>query len=165
VSQATRSQIDPLNRNNYTAITTMLTVKDVGRAYEFYQKAFGFEGRGIMAGPDGKPMHAELKLRDSVLMLGPEWPEKQGYSAKTLGNTPVTLYLYAEDVDKVAKQATNAGATLLQPPTDMFWGDRTALLSDFEGNKWMLATHKSEPTPEQMQAEMKKQFAQMAEQK
>ena len=71
MSQATRSQIDPLNRNNYTAITTMLTVKDVGRAYEFYQKAFGFEGRGIMAGPDGKPMHAELKLRDSVLMLGP----------------------------------------------------------------------------------------------
>jgi len=94
-------------------------------------------------------------------MLGPECPERQAYSAKTLGNTPTTLYLYVEDVDKVATQAANAGARLLQPPTDMFWGDRTATLVDSEGNKWMLATHKSEPTPEQMEADMKKQFAQM----
>ena len=161
MSQATKSQIDPLNRNNYGAISTMLTVVDVEKTYEFCQKAFGFEGRGVMQGPDGKPMHAELKLRNSVLMLGPECPERQGYSAKSLGNTPTTLYLLVEDVDKLATQAANAGATLLQPPTDMFWGDRTALLVDSEGNKWMLATHKSEPTPEQMEAAMKKQFAQM----
>ncbi len=63
-----------------------------------------------------------------------------------------------EDVDKAAKQAADAGATLVQPPTDMFWGDRTAMLVDSEGNKWMLATHKSEPTPEQMDAAMKKQM-------
>jgi len=161
MSQATKSQIDPLNRNNYGTISTMLTVVDVEKTYEFCQKAFGFEGRGVMQGPDGKPMHAELKLRNSVLMLGPECPERQGYSAKSLGNTPTTLYLLVEDVDKLATQAANAGATLLQPPTDMFWGDRTALLVDSEGNKWMLATHKSEPTPEQMEAAMKKQFAQM----
>jgi PhnB protein len=150
-----------LNRNNYGAITAMLIVGDVEKAYEFCQKAFGFVGRGVMPGPDGKPMHAELKLRDSVLMLGPECPERQGYSAKTLGNTPSTLYLLVEDVDKVAKQAASAGATLLQPPTDMFWGDRTAMLVDSDGNKWMLATHKGEPTPEQMESEMKKMFAQM----
>ena len=161
MSQATKSQIDPLNRNNYSAISAMLTVVDVEKVYEFCQKAFGFEGRGVMPGPNGKPIHAELKLRDSVLMLSPEFPSRQGYSAKTLGNTPTTLYLYVEDVDKVATQAANVGATLLQPPTDMFWGDRTALLVDSEGNKWMLATHKAEPTPEQMEAEMKKQFAQM----
>ena len=135
---------------------------DVEKAYEFCQKAFGFEGRGVMRGPGGKPMHAELKLRDSVLMLGPEWPDKQGYSAKSLGNTPTTLYLYVEDVDRLATQAVNAGAKLLQPPADMFWGDRTAVLVDPDGNKWMLATHKSEPTPEQMEAEMKKQLAQMS---
>ena len=161
MSQATKSQIDPLNRANYTAITSMLIVGDVEKAYAFYHKAFGFQGRGVMKGPDGKPMHAELKLRDSVLMLGPECPERQGYSAKTLGNSPATLYLLVEDVDRVAAQATSAGATLLQPPTDMFWGDRTATLSDPDGNKWMLATHKSEPTPEQMNAAMKKQFAEM----
>jgi PhnB protein len=162
MSQATKSQIDPLNQNNYGAITAMLTVTDVQKTYEFCQKAFGFEGRGVMQGPDGKPMHAELKLRNSVLMLGPECPERQGYSAKTLGNTATTLYLYVEDVDKSAKQAANAGATLLQPPTDMFWGDRTAMLVDSDGNKWMLGTHKSEPTPEQMDAAMKKQFAEMS---
>jgi len=161
MSQAAKSQIDPLNRNNCGAISPILTVTDVEKFYEFCQKAFGFEGRGVMPGPNGKPIHAELKLRDSVLMLGPEIPSRQGYSAKTLGNTPTTLYLYVEDVDQVVTQATNAGATLLQPPTDMFWGDRTALLVDPEGNKWMLGTHKAEPTPEQMQAEMKKQFAQM----
>jgi PhnB protein len=162
MSQAAKSQIDPLNRKNYGAISTMLTVVDVQKAYEFCQKAFAFEGRGIMPGPDGKPMHAELKLRESVVMLGQECPERQAFSAKTLGNTPTTLYLYVEDVDQSATRAANAGATLLQPPTDMFWGDRTALLVDSQGNKWMLATHKSEPTPQQMEAEMKKQFAQMS---
>jgi len=114
-----------------------------------------------MSGPDGKPMHAELKLRESVLMLGPEFAPRQALSAKTLGNTPATLYLYVEDVDQAATRAVNAGATLVQPPTDMFWGDRTALLVDPQGNKWMPATHKSEPTPKEMEAEMKKQFAQM----
>ncbi len=162
MSQAAKSQIDPLNRNNYGAISAMLTVADVQKAYEFCQKAFGFKGRGVMLGPDGKPIHAELKLRDSVLMLGPEFPQRQAFSAKTLGNTPTTLYLLVEDVDKVAAQAAKAGATLLRPPTDMFWGDRTAMLADPDGNHWMLGTHKSEPTPEQMEAEMKKQFAQMS---
>src|SRR6058998_2256941 len=85
MSQAAKSQIDPLNRKNYGAISAMFTVTDVEKVYEFCQKAFGFEGRGVMRGPDGKPMHAELKLRESVLMLGPECPERQAYSAKTVG--------------------------------------------------------------------------------
>lgn len=165
MSKAAKSHIDPLNRKNYGAISAMLTVTDIEKTYEFCQKAFGFEGRGIMPGPDGKPIHAELKLRDSVVMLSPEMPDWQCYSAKTLGNTPATLYLYVEDVDKLATQAANAGATLVQPPTDMFWGDRTATLVDSWGNKWMLATHRSEPTPEQMEAEMKEQCAQMAKNK
>ena len=162
MSQAAKGQIDPLNRKNYAAISPMLVVADVEKAYEFCQKAFGFEGRGIMPGPDGKAIHAELKLRESVLMLGPEFPARQAVSAKTLGNTPTTLYLYVEDVDQAATRAVKAGATLLQPPTDMFWGDRTAMLVDPQGNKWMLATHKSELTPEQMDADMKKQLAQMS---
>jgi PhnB protein len=162
MSQAIKSKVDPLNQKNYAAITSMLVVGDVKNAYEFYQKAFGFEGRGIMPGPDGKPMHAELRLRESVLMLGPESPERQALSAKTLGNTPTTLYLLVEDVDQITTRAVKAGATLVQPPADMFWGDRTSMLVDPQGNKWMLATHKSDPTSEQMDAEMKKQFAQMS---
>ncbi|MEW5976012.1 MAG: VOC family protein [Acidobacteriota bacterium] len=161
MSQAAKSQIDPLNRNQCSAITPMLTVTDVQKAYDFYQRAFGFEGRGVMPGLDGKPLHAELKLRDSVLMLGPENPAWQATSAKSLGNTPATLYVYVEDVDQVTAQAGKAGATVLQPPTDMFWGDRTSTLVDPDGNKWMLATHKSEPTPEEMEAGMKKQFSEM----
>ena len=85
MSQATPSKIDPLNRKNYAAITSMLVVGDVKKAYEFCQKAFGFEGRGIMSGPDGNPMHAELKLRESVLMLGPESPDATGSERKDPG--------------------------------------------------------------------------------
>ena len=67
-------KIDPLNKKNYGAVTVMLTVGDVKGAVSFYQKAFGFEKRGIMNGPDGKPIHAELTLRGTTLMLGPETP-------------------------------------------------------------------------------------------
>ena len=69
-------KIDPINKKNYGATSTMLTVTDMNAAINFYQKAFGFTKRGVMKGPDGKPMHAELKLRDTVLMLGPECPER-----------------------------------------------------------------------------------------
>ena len=154
-------KIDPLNKKQYGAVSAMLTVSDIPTAVSFYQRAFGFSKRAVMNGPDGKPIHAELTLRGTTLMLGPENPALGKRTAKTIGASPASLFLYVEDVDKVATQAANAGARLLQPPTDMFWGDRTATLVDSEGNKWMLATHKSEPTPEQMEADMKKQFAQM----
>src|SRR4030095_12432238 len=90
MSQAAKSQIDPLNRKNYAAISPMLAVADVQKTYEFCQKAFGFEGRGVMSGPDGKPMHAELKLRESILMLGPENPAWNSASAKTPRHTTET---------------------------------------------------------------------------
>jgi len=85
-------KIDPLNKKHYGAVTAMLTVADVKAAAGFYQKAFGFAKRGIMNGPDGKPMHAELTLRGATLMLGPESPERGARSAKTLGGSPGTLY-------------------------------------------------------------------------
>ena len=158
MSQVAKSQIDPLNRKNYGAISAALTVTDVEKAYEFCQKAFGFEGRGVMRGPGGKPMHAELKLRDSVLMLGPEWPDKQGYSAKSLGNTPTTLYLYVEDVDKVVSKALSSGATSKGPVMDMFWGDRCGTIVDPDGYAWMVGTHKAEPTAKEMKKKMQEQI-------
>ena len=69
-------KIDPLNKKQYGAVTAMLTVADIKAAASFYQKAFGFSNRGIMKGPDGKPMHAELALRGTTLMLGPENPDR-----------------------------------------------------------------------------------------
>ena len=146
-------KIDPLNKKQYGAVTTMLTVTDIKSAAAFYQKALGFTRRGaIMNGPDGKPMHAELRLRDTTLMLGPESP--QGRSAKSIGATPVTLYLTTENVDKLVAKAIKLGATLVAPPMDQFWGDRTAVIVDPEGNNWMIATHTAEPTPQEMKKKM-----------
>src|ERR1051326_5215577 len=150
-------KIDPLNKKNYSAVTAALCVTDVKAAVSFYQKAFGFEKHGIMNGPDGKPMHAELRLRDTTLMLGPEMPERGARSAKTLGGSPGTLYLLVENADKVVAKAVKLGATAQGPVMDMFWGDRCGTIVDADGNSWMIATHKAEPTP----AQMKKAMAEM----
>jgi PhnB protein len=147
-------KIDPLNKKNYTAVTAALCVADVKAAAAFYQKAFGFEKRGIMSGPDGKPMHAELTLRGTTIMLGPEMPAMGARSAKSLGASPTTLYLLVENVDKVVARAVKLGAAPQGPVSDMFWGDRCGRLVDPEGYTWYIATHIADPTP----AEMKKQM-------
>jgi len=147
-------KIDPLNKKNYTAITASLCVTDVKAAASFYQKAFGFTKRGMMNGPDGKPIHAELNLRGTTLMLGPEMPSMGARSAKNLGGSPTTLYVLVENVDKVVDKAVKLGATPLGPVSDMFWGDRCGRLADADGYVWYIATHIAEPTP----AEMKKQL-------
>src|SRR5580704_15636332 len=154
-------KIDPLNRKQYGAVTAMLTVTDVKAAVSFYQKAFGFAKRGIMNGPDGKPIHAELTLRNMTLMLGPENPQRGARSAKTLGASPVTLYLTTENVDKLVAQATKLGATLQGPVMDMFWGDRVGNLVDPNGYSWMVGTHVAEPTPQEMKKAMKEMMKQM----
>src|SRR6202451_1808255 len=112
-------KIDPLNKKNYGAVTAALTVSDIKAAVSFYTKAFGFAKRGIMNGPDGKPMHAELTLRGTTLMLGPENPQMGGRSSKSLGGSPVTMYLTTENVDKVVAKAVKLGATVKMPVADM----------------------------------------------
>ena len=148
-------KIDPLNKKNYGAVTAALCVSDMKAAATFYQKAFGFEKRGIMNGPGGKPVHAELVLRGTALMLGPEMPEMGARCARNAGASPTTLYLLVENVDKVVAKAVKLGATPLGPVADMFWGDRCGRLTDPEGYTWYIATHIAEPTP----AEMKKKMA------
>jgi PhnB protein len=150
-------KIDPLNKKQYGAITAVLTVTDLKAAVNFYQKAFGFTKRGIMNGPDGKPMHAELTLRDTTLMLGPENPQRGTRSAKTIGASPVTLYLMAEDVDKLVAKAVKLGATPVGSVMDMFWGDRCGTIVDPDGNTWMVSTHITEPTPQEMKKKMMEQ--------
>jgi PhnB protein len=156
-------KIDPLNKKNYGAITVMAVVSDVKAAVTFYQKAFGFAKRGIMNGPDGKPIHAELTLRGTTLMLGPESIERGFKSAKTLGASPASLYLLVENADHVVAKAVKLGAEAKGPVMDMFWGDRTGTVVDPDGYTWMIATHKSEPTPAEMKkamtAQMKAQAA------
>jgi PhnB protein len=132
----------------------MLTVSDIKAAIGFYQKAFGFAKRGITNGPGGQPVHAELTLRDTTLMLGPEMEQMGARSAKTLGASPVTLYLLTEDADKTVAKAVKLGATQQGPVMDMFWGDRCGNIVDPDGNTWMIATHKAEPTPQEMKKKM-----------
>jgi len=152
-------KIDPLNRKLYGAVTVMLTVNDIKAAASFYQKAFGFAKRGTMNGPDGKAMHAELRLRDTTLMLGPECAERGMRSAKTIGGSPAILYLTSENVDKTVAKAVKLGATAVGAVMDMFWGDRCGTIVDPDGNTWMVATHIAEPTPQEMKKAMKKQAA------
>ena len=153
-------KIDPLNKKNYSAVSVSLTVADIPAASKFYKQAFGFAGRGnFMKGPDGKPMHAELTLRGTSLMLGPEMPPRYR-SAKTLGGSPTTLYILVDNVDKVVAKAVKLGGVAQGPVTDMFWGDRVGYVVDADGYTWMIATHIAEPTP----AEMKKAIAKMGAQ-
>src|SRR5215472_16579354 len=103
-------KIDPLNRKQYSAVSAALTVSDIPAAVSFYQKALGFSKRAIMNGPDGKPMHAELTLRGTTLMLGPENAAMGRRSAKSVGASPASLYIYVENVDKEVEKATKLGA-------------------------------------------------------
>ena len=149
-----KRKIDPLNKKQYSAVSAMLTVSDIPAAVSFYQKALGFTKRGIMNGPDGKPIHAELTLRGTTLMLGPENAALGKRTAKSLGASPAGLYVYVVNVDKVVEKATKLGATSQGPLMDMFWGDRCGTIVDPDGYTWMIGTHKAEPTVKEVKQGM-----------
>jgi uncharacterized glyoxalase superfamily protein PhnB len=149
-----KKKIDPLNKKQYGAVSAMLTVSDIPAAVSFYQKALGFSKRGIMNGPDGKPIHAELTLRGTTLMLGPENLAMGKRTAKSVGASPLGLYLYVENVDKVVDKATRLGATSDGSVMDMFWGDRCGTIVDPDGYTWTVGTHKAEPTTKAMKVTM-----------
>jgi PhnB protein len=161
-SSMAKKKIDPLNKKMYGAVSISLTVADIPAAMKFYQQAFGFAKRGLMKGPDGKPIHGELTLRGTTLMISPESPQRHQLGPKALGGSPATLYLLTENVDKVVAKAVKLGATANGPVMDMFWGDRSGAIVDPEGYIWMIGTHIDEPTPQEMARKMKEQMTQMA---
>jgi PhnB protein len=125
-----------------------LTVKDADAAAAFYEKAFGFEKRFSMAGPDGRTMHAEVAWRDGLVMLGPENADHPCKSPATSGVRPSnSLYVYCDDVDALCKRAAAAGAAVESPPQDMFWGDRSCTLIDPDGYVWSFATNVADFDP------------------
>ena len=136
--------------DGYHTVTPYLVVPDAVRALEFYQKAFNAQQTFRTDGPNGRVMHAEMKIGNSILMLCEENPEWGCLSPASLKGNSLSLYLYVEDADAVFNQAVRAGASVLMPLADMFWGDRWGQVSDPFGHRWSVATHKEDVTPEQI---------------
>jgi len=146
----------------YGSLTPGLAIRGAAAAIAFYVKAFGAKELSRMPGPDGKLMHAELKIGDRILMLGDESPEMGSPSPQTLGGSAVALMHYVKDVDAVFARAVAAGAKPLFPPADMFWGDRYGQVVDPFGHRWSIATHKADLTPKQMAKGMDEWMASQA---
>ena len=146
--QSTTSKPKPIPQGYHTA-TPYLAVQGVPKLITFLKQAFYAEERERMTAPDGRVSHAEMKIGDSIIMMG----EPTGESK----SMPGMIYLYLEDTDAAYKRALQAGASSLREPTDMFYGDRNAAVTDPVGNQWWIATHVEDVPPEEMQRRMKAQ--------
>lgn len=144
----------------FHSVTPMITFKDARKAIEFYKRAFGAKERFAMPGPDGKGiMHAEILIGNSIIMMNEENPQNPMKSAETSGGSPVSFYIYIEDVDEAFRKAVEAGAENKMPVQDMFWGDRVGAVQDPFGYSWMLATHSKDLTDQEIAEGAKAAFA------
>lgn len=143
-------------------ITAHLSVREASKAVEFYEKAFGAQLRALHKTPDGKVMHASLKIGDSSLLLADEFPGAGCPSPQTLGGSPVVLNIYVEDVDKLFNQAVAAGAKVTMPLANQFWGDRYGQIVDPFGHTWALGSHVEDVAPEELERRANAMFAEMA---
>lgn len=134
--------------------TPYLSIKGAADAIEFYKKAFGAAETMRLTGKDGRIGHAEIMIGKAKIMLADEHPEIEFLSPRTLGGTPVQIHVYVEDVDALAAQAESAGAKVLRPLADQFYGDRTGGFEDPFGHRWHFATHKEDVSNEEMQRRM-----------
>lgn len=140
-------------------LTPHITVRDASKMIEFYKKAFGAEEVRRALGPDGKTvMHAEVRIGDSILFLNDEFPQIGAFSPLESKGTPVTLHLSVEDADKQFQQALSAGAEVVMPLADQFWGDRYGIVRDPSGHQWSIAHHLEDLTVDQIQERMAKAF-------
>lgn len=141
-------------------VTPSLVARDAAKAIDFYERAFSAVEVARMCCPQtGKVMHAELIFGDSRLYLADEMPSWGTLSPESLGGSPVTIHLYVEDADATQAQAVEAGATVIMPVSEMFWGDRFGKLSDPFGHVWSVSTHVENLTFEQMTERMATAFA------
>ena len=151
--------------DGYHSLTPFLTVSDAVRAIEFYKNAFGAKERGVMKGPDGKVMHAELMIGDSIIMLSDEFPDFGSSSPTTIGGSPMGLHIYVDGVDAAFDRAVKAGAQVEMPVMDQFWGDRYGRLKDPFGHKWSIATHVKDMSADEMKESMDDAMAKFAQKK
>jgi PhnB protein len=142
-----------------TKLTPYLGYKDTGAAIAFYEKAFGAKEQFRLAEPSGKVGHAEIKIGEATLMMSDEYPDFGALSAQTIGGSPVVLHLSVEDVDAFVDRAVKAGATVLRPVKDEFFGERMGQIADPFGYKWMVSTPKEKVSPQEMQKRWSKMLA------
>ena len=147
---ATKSKVKPIPDGMH-AVTPHLICAGAADAIEFYKKAFNAVEVARLPGPDGKLMHAGIRIDDSVVMLVDEFPEWGSLGPKSLKGSPVTIHLYVNDVDAVFEQAVRAGAKITMPLEDTFWGDRYGRLEDPFGHHWSVATQIRDVSPEELQ--------------
>jgi PhnB protein len=140
--------------NQAQPLSPYLIVKGAPQAIAFYIRAFGAKEIYRLVDPAGKIGHAEIEIAGARLMLADEFPDWGALAPVTVGGSPVSLHLYVDDVDQVVAQSVTAGATLLRPVTDEFFGDRTGMVTDPFGHKWQIATRKEDVSPEEMQRRM-----------
>ena len=137
------------------SVTPHLVCAGAANAIEFYKQAFGAEEGARLPGPDGRLMHASVKIGDSQVMLVDEMPEWGALGPKSLKGSPVTIHLYVDDVDAVVARAVQAGAKVTMPVADQFWGDRYGKLEDPFGHHWSVATHVRDVSMEEAQKAMR----------
>jgi uncharacterized glyoxalase superfamily protein PhnB len=147
----------------YHTLTPFLTVRDAMSAIEFYKKAFGAQERGVAKGPDGKVMHAELKIGDSIIMLSDEFPDFGALSPLSSGGAGMGLHIYVDHVDEAFDRALKAGAQVEMPVSDQFWGDRYGKLKDPFGHKWSIATHTKDMSQDEMKHAMDEAMQKMGQ--
>lgn len=152
------SKIQPIPSDMNT-VTPHLICAGAADAMAFYKKAFNATEIGRLPGPEGKLMHGSVRIGDSVVMMMDEFPAWGALGPKALKGSPVTVHLYVDDVDASLEQAVAAGAKVIMPIEDMFWGDRYTVVEDPFGHKWSIATHIRDVSAQEMQDSLQQQHA------
>jgi PhnB protein len=156
------SPVKPIPEGYHT-LTPYLIIRGAAQAIDFYKKAFDAKELFRMPAPDGKKIgHAEIKIGDSILMLADEAPEMGFLSPQSLNGTPVSLLVYVKDVDTVFQRTVDAGATVMLPLENKFYGDRMGTIVDPFGHQWSLGTHVEDVPPEEMKKRAAAEAAKMA---
>jgi PhnB protein len=146
----------------YHTITTQLTLDDAPKLIDWYKKALGAQEVSRHVGPDGKIMHAEIKIGDSRVMVNDA--VMGGKGPKAIGGSPASLWVYVDDADALFNKAVAAGGTVRMPLADQFWGDRCGAVVDPSGYTWTIATRKEDLTPAEMEQRSAEFFKQMSQQ-
>jgi PhnB protein len=156
-------QVKPIPEGYHT-VTPYLAVQDGAQAIDFYKRAFGAKEVMRSDGPDGKVSHAEIKIGDSIIMLG-GMTSAELRAPQSLGASTVSIFLYLDSVDATFKQALSAGAKETQPLADMFWGDRYGRITDPFGHSWSLAQHIEDVAPAELEKRAKEAMAKQRQQR